>query len=83
VPEGQMQKIKRVGQVFTQIDKNTGDARKDTLQSTPVDKFYTVKQGDTLYNISKRFGLTVDNLKALNNLTDSSIKIGEKLVVVK
>ncbi len=46
-------------------------------------KTYTVKQGDTLYNISKRFGLTVDDLKALNNLPDNTIKIGQILNVAK
>ncbi|MFI5136653.1 MAG: glucosaminidase domain-containing protein [Sphingobacteriales bacterium] len=46
-------------------------------------KTYTVKQGDTLYNISKRFGLTVDDLKALNNLPDNTIKIGQILSVAK
>ena len=82
-PENEVQKIKRVDSVFTQIDKNIAVSKKDTLQNTPVDKLYTVKQSDTLYNISKRFGLTVDDLKTLNNLTDNNIKIGQKLIVVK
>ena len=57
----------------------------DTIaQPSPAsNKNYTVKQGDTLYNISKRFGLSVDDLKSLNNLTDNSIKIGQVLVVGK
>ena len=70
--------------VITPADQNIVGAAKDTsIKITPVDKIYTVKQGDTLYNISKRFGLTVDDLKALNSLGDNSIKIGQKLVVVK
>jgi LysM repeat protein/uncharacterized FlgJ-related protein len=44
---------------------------------------YTVKQGDTLYNISKRFNIAVDDLKLLNNISDTGIKIGQKLVLVK
>lgn len=44
---------------------------------------YTVKQGDTLYNISKRFNITIDDLKSLNNISDTGIKIGQKLVLVK
>ncbi len=48
-----------------------------------VNKMYTVKQGDTLYSLSRRFGLTVDDLKTMNNLPDFNIKIGQKLVVVK
>jgi len=83
-PEGEAQKIKREDRVFNQIDQNIGKATKDSLiQSTPANKLYTVQQGDTLYNISKRFGLTVDDLMGLNNLSDNNIKIGQKLVVGK
>jgi len=59
-------------------------ATRDSIVQPPSDsKSYTVKQGDTLYNISKRFGLSVDDLKALNSLETNSIKIGQVLVVVK
>jgi hypothetical protein len=83
-PEGEEQKIKREDRVLTQINQNIGTAIKDSLvQNTPVDKLYTIKTGDTLYNISKRFGLTVDELKALNNMADNNIKIGQKLIIAK
>jgi hypothetical protein len=83
-PEGEVQKIKREDRVLTQINQNIGQAIKDSLvQVTPPDKIYTIKQGDTLYNVSKRFGLTVDELKALNNMADNNIKIGQKLVIAK
>ena len=49
--------------------------------SITFDKYYTVKQGDTLYNISKRFNLTVNQLKALNNMLDNGIKIGQKIII--
>jgi hypothetical protein len=83
-PESELQKIKREDRVFTQIDKNISTAAKDSIvNATPVDKLYTVKQGDTLYSLAKRFGLTLDELKNLNNMTDDTLKIGQKLVVVK
>ena len=83
-PEGEIQKIKRVDQVLTQIDQKTAAATPDSImQASPANNTYTVKQGDTLYNISKRFGLTVDDLKSLNNIEDNNIKIGQKLVVAK
>ena len=87
-PENQDQKIKREDRVLNQIDQNTVKAVKDTvtqapIQASPQGNSYTVQTGDTLYNISKRFGLTVDELKDLNNITDNNIKIGQKLVVVK
>lgn len=40
---------------------------------------YTVKKGDTLYNISKRFEITVEELMQLNQLKSSNIEIGQKL----
>ncbi len=44
-------------------------------------KFWIVKKGETLYSISKINGLTVKELKALNNLESNIIKIGTQLVV--
>jgi len=83
-PEGTVQKIKREDRVFTQIDQNIGKANQDSIvRVTPGNKLYTVQTGDTLYNISKRFGLTVDELKTLNSMADNNIKIGQQLVVVK
>lgn len=83
-PEGEEQKVQREDKVLTQIQQNAAPAPKDSvMQSNVSDKLYTVQQGDTLYNISKRFGLTVDELKTLNSLTDNNIRIGQRLVVVK
>jgi flagellum-specific peptidoglycan hydrolase FlgJ len=70
--------------VFVKKDPDSVTTQPDTTPAnTPDNKTYTVQQGDTLYNISKRFGLTVDDLKTLNNLAGNNIKIGQKLVVVK
>lgn len=44
-----------------------------------ISKSYKVKKGDTLYSISRRFGLSVSELKALNGLTDNTISVGQKL----
>ncbi|MDI1257281.1 MAG: glucosaminidase domain-containing protein [Flavobacterium sp.] len=42
---------------------------------------YEVQKGDTLYSISKKFNLTVEDLKQKNNLPDNAISIGQKLRV--
>ena len=44
-------------------------------------KSYKVRKGDTLYSISRKFGVSVDLLKKLNNLKDNTISIGQKLLV--
>ena len=64
---------------------NTPAVNDSTLYTKPAAKEnpYTVKQGDTLYSISKRFNISVDDIKAINNLADTGIKIGQKLVLVK
>jgi len=49
----------------------------------PADQLHTVKKGDTLYSLSKRYGTTVEELKRLNKLADNNLSIGQKLVVKK
>lgn len=44
---------------------------------------HIVQQGDTLYSLSKKYNLSVDELKNLNNIPDSGISIGQKLKVKK
>jgi len=42
---------------------------------------HTVQPGDTLFNISRRFGVTVERLRQLNHLTSDDVKLGQRLVV--
>ncbi len=42
---------------------------------------HRVEQGDTLYNISKRYNTTVDELKRLNKMSSNDISIGQVLRV--
>jgi LysM repeat protein len=44
-------------------------------------KSYTVRKGDNLSVIAKRFGLTVSRLKSLNGLKGSAIRPGQRLRV--
>jgi len=41
----------------------------------------TLKKGDTLYGIAKQYGLSVDDLKKMNNLTSNTLSINQKLLV--
>ena len=40
---------------------------------------YTVQKGDTLYSISKKYNVTVDEIKKANNLTNNNLVIGQIL----
>ncbi len=46
------------------------------------EEYYIVKAGDTLYKIAGLYGMTVNELKALNNLTSNNLSIGQRLRVV-
>lgn len=50
-----------------------------TAYTPPSYEIYTVKKGDNLYSIAKKYGTTVDEIKSLNNLTSNSLEIGQKL----
>lgn len=50
-------------------------------QPASTKKQHEVVTGDTMYGISKRYGLTVERLKELNGLTTNDIKIGQLLIV--
>lgn len=43
--------------------------------------YYTVLKGDSLWSIAKRYGISVDDLIKLNNLTNIDLKIGDTLKV--
>ena len=51
---------------------------KKSQQST--DKIQ-VRSGDTLYSISRRYGVSVDELKRANALEDNIISIGQELII--
>jgi len=62
------------------------EAAQPTVQPKPVAQsqglFHEVKRGDTLYQISRKYGITVDEIRRLNNLTKSqTIQPGQKLLV--
>jgi LysM repeat protein len=55
-------------------------SQKKTKAATP--RMHVVKAGETLYQISRKYGVTVDQLKKFNNMgKDVTIRPGQELVV--
>ena len=49
--------------------------------SSNKENIYIVQKGDTLFSIARRFGVSVEVLKNLNNLKDNDIKIGQEILL--
>ncbi|GAA4310091.1 hypothetical protein GCM10023115_34780 [Pontixanthobacter gangjinensis] len=78
----------RVGQYLTIYPRkplsvaSSKSTSKTSKSSNP--RFYTVKQGDSLWSISKKFpGVTVQNLRSWNDMNTNSLKPGMKLKISK
>lgn len=53
-------------------------AKPSKSKSSKVKK-HTVAKGDTLYSISRKFNISVDDLKSYNGLTNNALSIGQVL----
>ena len=51
------------------------------LRSMQSSNAHVVKPGETLFRISRRYSITVDNIKKWNRLPDDIIEVGQKLIV--
>ena len=75
---------------FSEINQNIP---KEKAKFTPVetppagakpilaDGTYTVVKGDTLYSLSKKFNISIEELKRKNNMTDNSLSLGQTIIV--
>lgn len=74
----------RVGQkliVYSQVASQPSNSSTSTVAASDgTGRYHIVQAGDTLWDIAKKNGISVDKLKELNNITDHyRLKIGSKL----
>lgn len=65
-----------VGQVLY-LDNN----QINNEDSNNSDEYYIVKKGDSLYSIARIYGMSVEELKLLNNLSSNILSIGQRLKI--
>ncbi|WP_241558294.1 lytic transglycosylase domain-containing protein [Mariniphaga sediminis] len=91
VPKDQKEKYEKINSMtFSQkqasIGKSAGVSSSNKQQSKPLDpnyEYYTVKNGDTIWDIAKRHnGISPDDIVRLNNLGNgTNLTIGQKLKI--
>jgi membrane-bound lytic murein transglycosylase D len=79
---GQKLKIYRSGAPKAQVNKSSSKSSSSGKQPATV-RTHTVKKGETLNSISKKYGCSVNDLKKWNNLKSNTVKVGQKLKIKK
>ena len=71
-----------IGQIL-KIPYTKKGARTTTTTVSGGTTTHTVVAKETMFSISKMYGVTVDELKQWNNLTDNALSIGQQLTIKK
>ncbi|MEW6416847.1 MAG: LysM peptidoglycan-binding domain-containing protein [Nitrospirota bacterium] len=53
----------------------------ETVKRQEDSLYHVVKRGDTLFFLSKKYSISIDELKEINNLRSKKLRIGRKLLV--
>ena len=79
---GQILKIRLPGSDTIEIEECIGpDYTPPDANTTPIVTTYTVKSGDNLYAIAKRYNTSASAIMIANNLPNTNLSIGQKLKI--
>jgi len=77
VDKGQTLRVQNLDTITNTVEQETTNINYETNKSN----FHSVVYGETLYSLAKRYNLTLNELKRLNNLNSNLIAEGQKLRV--
>ena len=80
-----VKKLKEINKLSTNVLKVGQTLKITSVEETIPDEYllYTVKKGDTLYDIAASYGTTVETLKTINNLENSNLTINQQIFIPK
>ncbi len=61
----------------------TSNIKKAPVSNKGNSRYYRVRRGDTLWSISRRYRVSVNQLKALNNLGSRPLQVGQTLRIAR
>jgi membrane-bound lytic murein transglycosylase D len=78
--------ILRIGQTLEiPVDPGTQHQYERVTINPNEDVVHTVKRGESLYSISRRYGVNISDLRNYNNMSynNDNLKVGQRLVIAK
>ena len=85
-----LQRVDALAQKVEALEKQKQPTAESKAKPSPPSKpavstekqYHTVQKGETLFRISKKYGISVEELRILNNLSaDQPLRTGQKLLV--
>jgi len=81
----------KVGQTLLIVVRDSHAVKTAESRGNSADKpgvsnatvMYSVKRGDTLFSLAKRFDTSAEEIKRMNNIKSSTLKVGQKLKLDK
>ena len=64
-------------------DKKVTDKKAATAEKATGERIHVVKKGEGLWDISRQYGVTIEDIVRWNDLKDTKIRIGDKLKIKK
>ena len=65
----------------TAAKPTTASTRPPTTTSSPKIITYTIRSGDTLYALARKYNTTVDKIMKMNKLRSNNLQVGQKLKI--
>ena len=70
---------------LNEVIKNTSTGTANSVNTetsvAATTNYHIVIKGDTLYSLSKKYGISIETLKQKNNITESGISLGQTLIL--
>lgn len=65
------------------VQPSTAAKTSATESTQPTVTYHTVAKGETMFRISKNYGVTIEQIQSWNNLSDVTVREGQKIKILK
>lgn len=81
VPKANAEQITNTSVAESPAEPAYNPQKEARIEAPKSYKYYTVRNGDTLYKISEKHGVSIAQIMKLNNMKSKVVRVGEKLKI--